>query len=58
MLSGIAADGPAANLEISSAFTPVVFWYRTSHNATYMVLVGRAAVYRSVLEHGWCALCD
>ena len=57
-LSGIAADRLAANLEISGAYTPVVFSYRTGHSATFMVLAGRAAVWRSLQEHLSCALCD
>ena len=57
-LSGIAADRLAANLEISGAYTPVVFSYRTGHSATFMVPAGRAAVYSNLQEHGSCALGD
>ena len=57
-LAGIAADRLAANLEISGAYMPVIFSYRTCHIATFMVLVGRAAVDSSPLEQGSCALCD
>ena len=57
-LSGIASDRLAANLEVSGAYTPVVFSYRTGLSSSFMVLVGRAAAYSSLLEHGSCAICD
>ena len=57
-LPGITADRLVATLEISGAYTPVVFSYRTDHIASFMVLAGRAAVYSSLQEHGSCALCD
>ena len=56
--SGIASDRLAANLEVSGPYTPVVFSYRTGLSSAFMVLVGRAAVYVSLLEHGSCAICD
>ena len=57
-LSGIASDRLAANLERAGAYTPVVFSYRTGLSSSFMVLVGRAAAYSSLLEHGSCAICD
>ena len=57
-LIGIASDRLAANLEVSGAYTPVVFSYRTGQSSAFMVLVGRAAVYTSLLEHGSCAICN
>ena len=57
-LSGTAADRLATNLEISGSYTPVVFSYRMEQSAPGMVLVGCAASYMSLLEHGVCALCD
>ena len=57
-LSGIAADRLAANMEVSGSYTPVLFSYRTGLSSAFMVLVGRAATYSSLLEHGSCAICD
>ena len=57
-LSGIASHPLAANLEVSGAYTPVVFFYCTGQRSTFMVLVGKAAVYTSLLEQSSCAICD
>ena len=57
-LSGIASDQLAANLEVSGAYTPVVFLNCTGQSSAFMVLVGRAAVYTSLLEQSSCAICD
>ena len=35
-----------------------MFSYRTGLGCSFMVLVGRAAAYSSLLEHGSCATCD
>ena len=57
-LSGIAADRLAVNLEVSGSYTPVVFSYRTAHSTSSMAIVGRAAVYCSLVTRGSCAVCD
>ena len=57
-LSGIAADRLAVNLEVSGSYTPVVFSYRTAHSTSSMALVGRAAVYSTLVTQGSCAVCD
>ena len=57
-LSGIASDRLAANREVLGAYTPVAFSYRPGLSSAFMVLVGRAAIYASLLEHGSCAICD
>ena len=57
-LSGIASDWLDANQQVSGAYTPVIFSYRTGLSCTFMVLVGRAAAYASLLERGSCTICD
>ena len=54
-LCGIASERLATNMEIQGAYTPLVFSYRTRHNAQFQVLVGPAPIYRTLLEHRPCA---
>ena len=57
-LFGIAAERLATNLEVSAAYTPVVFSYTTGLSTPFVVLAGRAAIYSSLTHHGSCAICN
>ena len=56
--SGIATTRLAADLELTSTYTPASFTYRPSHSALGLALVARAAAYTALSTHGTCAICD
>ena len=57
-VSGIAPTRLAADLELTSTYTPASFAYRPSHSALGLALVARAAAYTALSTHGTCAICD
>ena len=56
--SGIATTRLAADLELTSVYTPASFTYRPGHSAPGLALVARAAAYTALSTHGTCAICD
>ena len=56
--SGIATTRLAADLELTSTYTPASFAYRPGHSALGLALVARAATYTALSTHGTCAICD
>ena len=56
--SGIATTRLAADLELTSTYTPASFAYRPGHSALGLALVARAATYTALSTHGSCAICD
>ena len=56
--SGIATTRLAADLELTSTYTPASFAYRPGHSALGLPLVARAATYTALSTHGTCAICD
>ena len=56
--SGIATTRLAADLELTSTYTPASFAYRPGHSALGLALVARATTYTALSTHGTCAICD
>ena len=56
--SGIATTRLAADLELTSTYTPASFAYRPGHCALGLALAARAATYTALSTHGTYAICD